>query len=74
MGGRSLCRASLVFRVRGRVRVLVLGFCVRVRVRVSVTGSVSYLNENSSLHTLLLSAPAIHRQSSQLAASVNSVN
>ena len=72
MGGRSLCRASLVFRVRGRVRVLVLGFCVRVR--VSVTGNVSYLNENSSLHTLLLSAPAIHRQSSQLAASVNSVN
>jgi len=32
-----------------------------VRVRVSVTGSVSYLNENCSLHTLLLSAPAIHR-------------
>jgi len=31
MGGRSLCRASLVFRVRGRVRVLGLGFCVRVR-------------------------------------------
>jgi len=29
-------------------------------------GSVSYLNENCSLHTLLLSAPAIHRQSSQI--------
>ena len=41
MGGRSLCRASLVFRIR----VLGLGFCVRVRVRVSVTGSGSYLNE-----------------------------
>jgi len=47
-----------MFRVRGRIRVLGLGFCVRVR--VSVTGSVSYLNENCSLHTLLLSAPAIH--------------
>ena len=33
-------RASLVFTIRGRVRVLGLGFCVRVRVRVSVTGSV----------------------------------
>ena len=53
-----MLRASLVFRVR----VLGLGFCVRVR--VSVTGSVSYLNEDCSLHTLLLSAPAIHRQSS----------
>jgi len=63
MGGWSLCHASLVFRVRGRVRVLGLGFCVRVRVSVSVTGSVSYLNENCSLHDLLLSAPAIHRQS-----------
>jgi len=41
----------------GRARVL---RSVRVRVRVSVTGSVSYLNENCSLHTLLLSAPAIH--------------
>ena len=40
MGGRSLCRASLVFRVRGMVRVLGLGFCVRV----SLTGIVSYLN------------------------------
>jgi len=29
-----------------KVRVLGLGFCVRVRVKVSVTGSVSYLNEN----------------------------
>ena len=64
MSGRSLCRASLVFRVRGRVRVLGLGFCVRVSVRVSIMGSVSYLNENCSLHTLLLSAMAIHRQSS----------
>ena len=45
MGGRSLCRASLVFRVRGRVRVLGLGFCVRARVGVSITGRVSYLNE-----------------------------
>ena len=62
MGGRSLCRASLVFRVRGSVKVLGLGFCVRVK--VSVTGRVSYLNENCSLHTSLLSAPAIHRQSS----------
>jgi len=44
MSGRSLCRASLVFRVRGRVRVLGLGFCVRVSVRVSIMGSVSYLN------------------------------
>jgi len=61
MGGWSLCRASLVFRVRGRVRVLGLGFCVRVK--VSITGSVSYLNENCSLRTLLLSAPAIHRRS-----------
>ena len=26
MGGRSLCHASLVFRVRGKVRVLELGF------------------------------------------------
>jgi len=50
----------------GRITVLGLGFCVRVRVRVSITGSVNYLNENCSLHTLLLSAPAIHRQSSQL--------
>ena len=33
------CRASLVFRVRGRVRVLGLGFCVKVRARVSITGS-----------------------------------
>jgi len=57
MCGRSLCRASLVFRVR-----VGLGFCVRVR--VSITGSVSYLNENCSLHTLLLSVPAIHQQSS----------
>ena len=40
IGGRSLCRASLLFRVRGRVRVLGLGFCVRVRVRVSITGNV----------------------------------
>jgi len=63
MGGRSLCHALLVFRVSGRVRVLGLGFCVRVRIRVSIIGSVSYLNENCSLHTLLLSAPAIHRQS-----------
>jgi len=60
-----LCRASLVFRVRGRVRVLGSGFCVRVRVRVSVTGSVSYLNENFVVYKVLLSAPAIHRQSSQ---------
>ena len=60
MGGRSLCRASLVFRVR----VVGLKFCVRVR--VSVMDSVSYLNENCSLHTLLLSAPAIHQQSSRL--------
>ena len=37
MSGRSLCRASFVFRVRA----LGLGFCVRVRVRVSITGSVS---------------------------------
>jgi len=64
MGGRSLCHASLVFRIRGRVKVLGLGFCVRVRVKVSVTGSVSYLNDNCSLHTLLLLAPVIHRQSS----------
>jgi len=34
MGGRSLCRASLMFRIRGRVRVLGLGFCVRVRASV----------------------------------------
>ena len=66
MGGRLLCCASLVFRFRGRVGVLGLGFCVRVRLRVSVTGSVSYLNENCSLHTLLLSAPAIHRKSSPI--------
>ena len=66
MGGRSLCHASLVFRVRGRVRVLGLGFCVRVRVSVSVMGSVSYLNENCSFYTLLLSALAIHRQSSPI--------
>jgi len=33
-------------RVRVRVRLLGLGFCVRVRVIVSITGSVSYLNEN----------------------------
>ena len=59
-GSRSLCHASLVFRVRGRVRVLGVGFCVRVR--VSIMGSVSYLNENCSLHTLLFSALAIHRQ------------
>jgi len=62
MGDRSLCRASLVFRVRGRVKVLGLGFYVRV----SVTGSVSYLNENCTLYTLLLSVPAIYRQSSRL--------
>ena len=49
------------YRVRGRVRIIGLGFCVRV----SVTGSVSYLNVNCSVHTLLLSAPAVHRQSSQ---------
>jgi len=30
------CVTSLVFRVRGRVRVLRLGFCVRVRVRVAL--------------------------------------
>jgi len=64
MGGWSLCCASLVFRVRGRVRVLRLGFCVRVR--VSVMGSVSYLNENFVVYILLLSAPAIHRQSSMI--------
>ena len=34
------------FRVRGRVKVLGLGFCVRVRVMGSIMGSVSYLNEN----------------------------
>ena len=33
-----------MFRVKGRVTVLGLGFCVMVRVRVTVTGSVSYLN------------------------------
>ena len=60
MGGRSLCRASLVVRVRGRVRILGLGFCVRV----SVTGSVSYLNVNFVVYKVLLSAPTIHRQSS----------
>jgi len=32
--------------VRVRVTILGLGFCVGVRVIVSVTGSVSYLNEN----------------------------
>ena len=50
-----------MLRVRGMVRVLGLGFCVRVR--VSVTGSISYLNEKFVVYTLLLSAPAIHRQS-----------
>ena len=60
MGGRSLCRALLVFRVRGRVRVLGSGFCVRVRVSVSITGTVSYLNKNFVVYKMLLSASAIH--------------
>ena len=40
---------SCVISVYGlgfRVKVLGLGFCVRLRVIVSITGSVSYLNEN----------------------------
>ena len=83
-----MCRASLVFTIRGRVRVLGLGFCVRLglglalrvvmshtthfdaesrrRKSAPISGvcviGFSYLNENCSLHTLLLSAPAIHRQ------------
>jgi len=55
---------------------IVMNFNIKLRIgsmthiktqvtRVSVTGSVSYLNENCSLHTLLLSAPATHRQSSR---------
>jgi len=38
---------GLHFRVSDRVRVLESGFCVRVR--VSVTGSGSYVNENSEI-------------------------
>ena len=45
---RRTLSPSLVFRVRGRVRVLGSGFCVRIR--VSVTGNVSPKHNAPSLH------------------------
>jgi len=48
-----------VLTVYGLLLGLGLGFCVRVRVIVSVTGSVSYLNENFIVVFLAFVAPSV---------------